>query len=843
MKSLRLPAFIKPMHYSLFFDIDLKQCAFAGKETIDIEITKPTKAIVVHASGLNIQSALLVHGGERKKPKTTVHARQETVTLQLNTAVKGKAQLCIEFTGRLNDDLLGFYRSAYVKDGKKCYLATTQFEAPYARRAFPCFDEPELKATFDVSLATDRNLQALSNMPVRSEVVDGDRKIVAFERTPRMSTYLLYMAAGEFEFLEGSSRGTKMRIVTLPGKKEQAAFALDIAKKFLGYFEDYSGIRYPLPKLDMIALPDFAAGAMENWGAITYREVYLLFDPSMTSTAIKQRIAMIIAHELWHMWSGDLVTMEWWDDLWLNESFATYMAYKAVDHFFPEWRLWNDFIRDEMERAFDDDSLKTTHPVAVSVKDPHQIEEIFDAISYAKGGSVLRMLERYVGEKQFRSGVSAYLKKHQYGNATSENLWDALAEASEKPIRKVAMHWIKQAGHPLIEVSRNKNLLLRQRQFVFGKASRSTWSIPLLIKSGSAVTSGLFEGAKKGLPATDSWCKVNYGQAGFYRVQYSDDLMEQLAAACTQLPVADRWGLQSDLFSLCMNGDVGIDSYFRFIAAYGQEREYLVLSSLYGSMKSIWYVFFHEKFWKETWPAFKKLHDTAFRSALDRLGWDPRQGESKQDALLRDLALRYLGFAEDSGVITQANEKFEAYRTNKAKLHPDIKASVFITVAAQGNEETYECMLSLYREFRSPEEARTILVSLGQFRNERLLQKTLDFAVSAEVRTQDVPIVFASVAANPLSRRILLPWVKKNWKKLERYKKSGKIFIHLLETLIGSRASREEERELRSFFKTHPLAYRMTLARSFERLKRTIAWREKNRKALAAYFLAGATNA
>lgn len=838
-KVFRLPSEIVPVNYDLFFEVDMNTFNFLGKEIIDIDIRKPSSTIILHATDLKISDAKLVFNGRTIKPKIKFESDKEKLTLSFNEKIKGKAKLLIDFSAKLNDNLLGFHRNKYVQNGVEKYIATTQFEAPYARRAFPCFDEPELKATFDVTLKINKNLQAISNMPIKKETIDGSKKIIAFHRTPRMSTYLLYMGVGEFEFLEDRLGKISIRIVTMPGKKNQARFALDMTKKFLQYFEKYSGIPYPLPKLDMIALPDFASGAMENWGAVTFRELYLLFDLKMTSVAVKKRIAMIIAHELWHQWSGNLVTMRWWNDLWLNESFATFMAYKAVDHFFPEWKLWEDFISSETDHAFDEDSLKSTHPVEVEVKDPHQIEEIFDAISYSKGGSVLRMLESYLGEETFRRGVSKYLSAHKYGNATSQDLWNHLARASKKPIKQVAASWVNQAGYPIVEVVMNDNkLILQQRRFVFNYKDKTTWMIPLIIKTNDKQIIELLSKAKKEIPLAAEWFKINYGQTGFYRVKYFEENLSKLKGliARKNLDPADRWGIQSDLFKLCRHGEIALDKYLDFIKSYRREDSYLVLSSIYQSMRGIYFVFSRDDLWNEIWPKFKDIYKETFSTVLNNLGWEPKSNESQKDTLLRELVIRYLGFAEDPKVLEIVAEKFNGYLKKQIELHPDIKAPVFFITAARGDEKVYEKMVDLYLKTQSPEEKRTLLMALGQFKDPKILERFLEFSLTDKVRRQDIIIVVSSVAANPHSRDVLFKWVNKNWKKLESYKKSGRIFLHVIESFISSYVTSDDEKRLKEFFRMHPVEYKMTLSKSFERVRRNVTWREKNRKILAEYF-------
>jgi tricorn protease interacting factor F2/3 len=463
----RLPNGVKPLNYELFFEPDLTNFNFHGKEKIDLKITKQTKEIILNSSNLDIKNVKLMYKSEILNPEIEIDEKSERAYLKFGKKLsKGFGQLTLEFSGKLKDDLVGLYRSEYTTpDGSEKYMATTQFEATYARRAFPCFDEPDKKASFELSVKIDKNLQAISNMPIIEEIEEGNKKYVKFDKTLPMSTYLLYLGVGEFEFLEDKFDDILLRVATTPGKKGQGKFALDLAKKFLSFYQEYSGIKYPLPKLDLVAIPDFAAGAMENWGAITFREVLLLFDPKKSSTPIKKNIAEVIAHELWHQWSGNLVTMKWWNDLWLNESFATYMAYKAVDNFFPEWRMVESFI---YQKPFSSDSLRSTHPIEVEIKSPNEIEEIFDEISYEKGGSVLQMIEGYLGEENFRKGVSYFLSRYKYSSATSKDFWNSLSKLSDKPVKKIMESWVRQAGYPLVEATlKGSKLHLKQKRFLY----------------------------------------------------------------------------------------------------------------------------------------------------------------------------------------------------------------------------------------------------------------------------------------------------------------------------------------------------------------------------------------
>ncbi len=837
--SLRLPESVRPISYNLLFEPDLTNFKFSGTEEIELDVNAPTSEIILNSKDLKVKICKVENSGLTIEPKVELDNEKERLVLRLNKNISGKTKLRIDFEGDLNDSLSGFYRSKYKdKNGNEKYLATTQFEAPYARRAFPCFDEPNYKATFDVSMRIDKDLQAISNMPIIKEVNEGGKKLVRFDRSPRMSTYLLYLGAGDFEFLEEKHGEKTIRIVTTRGKREQAGFALDLAKKFLSYFEEYSKIPYPLPKLDLIAVPDFASGAMENWGAITFREVLILFDQKTTSIRIKKRIAEVIAHELWHQWSGNLVTMKWWNDLWLNESFATYMAYKAIDRFYPEWSIWEDFVNMRTAPAFADDSLKSTHPIEVDIKDPKEIEEVFDNISYGKGGSVLRMIDEYLGHETFRKGVSEYLSKYKYENAASEDLWFSLAEASKNPIEDVMMSWLRQAGHPLIDAKLVGNeVLLKQSKFVFDQKESSKWMIPLVMRAGDTTLTEIVSESERTvkLPEPPSWIKLNYGQSGFYRVKYDEKDIEKLKPLISEkeLPPLDRWGIQNDLFHLSLNGQVTVDRYLDFIKCYEKEDNYLVLSDIYSNLLHIHNVFSQETFWPNIWPAYRNYLKTTYKNVLNKLGWENKEGESTSDALLRGLAIRYLGFVEDEETVSKGRNMFEKFLENKP-LAPDIKYPVLYIAASTGDEETYNKIAEVYVKTQSPEEKVILLQALGQFKSKELAKKSLDFSLSDKVRMQDVGYTMYAVASNPSTREVFLPWVSTNWKKIDAFKKSGHVFMGVVEDTISS--CLRNEKDLTQFLKTHPIEYKMVVNRSLEKLRMNIRWLDTNKTALNKYF-------
>ena len=841
-KTHKLPETVRPSNYELAFDVNMETFSFLGKEKIDVNISAPTKKIILNAMDIDVKSAVAMTNGKKLAARTEMDTENQVLILHLPEKISGNAKIFLEFEGKLNDNLVGFYRSKVIMpDGSARYAASTHFEAPYARRAFPCFDEPAYKATFDITLTMEKNFTGLSNMPAKKEKSEGEKKTIVFERTPVMSTYLLYMGIGEFEFEETKAGDTLIRVVTLGRKKGSGKFALDVCKKTLDYFEKYSGIPYPLPKLDMIALPDFSSGAMENWGAVTFREICLLFDEKKTSTSTKKFIAMIVAHELWHQWSGDLVTMEWWNDLWLNESFATFMAYKAVDHVFPEWKMWEDFVRLETVRAMDDDSLKTTHPIEANVKDVREIEQLFDAISYAKGGNILRMIEDYLGHDAFRTGVGRYLDAHKYGNASSEDLWDSLEAASDKPAKEIVMNWIQQAGYPMVEASvKDGKLSLDQKQFIFGSRARGKkWKIPLIIMAEGmdAPIRHTMDKAKAAIKlGKPEWFKLNYGQTGFYRVKYGKENLSRLTAMAQNkdLGALDRWGLQDDVFRLSLNGMLPLRQYLDMMEAYRNEDSYLILGSISANMRGIQSVFSEDRQWALSWLKFRAHFAQPYRRALERLGWSARRNEPQEDVLMRELAIRYLIFVQDGKAVSKALEIFDKNAGNISAVSPDLRYPAMYAAALTGNGKRRDAIMSLCQSTRDAEERSAALLAMAQFTEPKLLVRLLDFSVSDKARVQDLPTVFASLSVNPAARKVLIPWMKKNWAAIELHSKSGPVFLHIIEAFINAHVM--QEKELRDFFASHPVKYKAVTARAFERLKRSAKWLQANKKGIAGYF-------
>jgi puromycin-sensitive aminopeptidase len=859
-----LPVEVRPITYRLSLSPNLTAFTFAGEETIDIEVSHPTSQIVLNAAELEIQEAHLTREGQLIQAQTiAIDAEEETATLTFATLLPtGTTQLYMRFAGILNDKLRGFYRSEYsLPDGSKRVMATTQFEAPDARRAFPCWDEPAYKAKFEISLVIPADLTAISNMPIVSDTPQpSGTKLVRFAESPIMSTYLLAIMVGEFECVEAQAESTLVRVWTTPGKQEQGRFALDVSARLLSFYHGYFGIPYPLPKLDLIAIPDFAAGAMENWGAITYREVALLVDPAHSSAATKQRVAIIIAHEIAHMWFGNLVTMEWWNDLWLNEGFASWIEYKAVDHLFPEWDMWTQFIFADSGPAMSLDGLRNTHPIEAEVKTPHDINELFDAISYSKGAAIIRMLEQFLGEETFRRGLVHYLSSHAYGNARTEDLWASLAHISGKPVKEIMDTWTKQPGYPYLQVDEEPAehghpvLSLGQRRFfldhdaVLDSRDTSIWRIPVGIKSAVAETPYFTmlerRDATVRLPESlpresgNAWIIVNAGRTGFFRVNYSADMWDRFRPAIesTTLPTADRLGLESDAFALMRAGYLPATQFLALVSAYAQEREYPVWSDLAGSLGWLSNLLAGEPFE----PQLKAFARRLMQPIVTHLGWEPRPNESHLDALLRGIVLHEIGHYDEASVMVEARARFDRYVRDPQAVHPDLRSTVLNLAAYGGDRSTYEALREVERRATLQEEKLRALGALTHFQQQDLLRDALDLSLSPVVRSQDTIRVVAGVAANSHGRELAWEFVKANWAEFDRrYGGGGFLLMRLIEAVSSHFATLAKEREVAEFFLEHPVpSAARTVQQCLERIRINTRWLTNNRLELTASFQA-----
>jgi len=793
---------VNPLHYTIHIEPDLNHFQFSGVTRIVMEAARPIKEITLNAAELAFSSCAIEQGGEFVECPFSIDPEREEITISLSGGMAGRIRVKMEFQGEINARMAGFYRSGYTTDQGRKYAAVTQFQENDARRAFPCFDHPVKKAVFAVEMVIDENLAALSNMPVREErMIGGGRKLVIFEETPRMSTYLLFFGVGEFEFIEDPGE-VLVRATTMPGMKEHARFGLAFGRKALEFCEDYYGIRYPLPKLDLIAIQDFAAGAMENWGAITFRENLLLRHENITSRGGEERICEVIAHEIAHHWFGNLVSPSDWKYLWLNESFATYFGFTVVNRYHPEWDTWSQFLHAETDRAFERDALLKTFPIELPGEEPVVINVSTSPIIYNKGASILRQVEGYIGTDTFREGLRHYLKKHAYACAASHDLWRAFEEVSGGPITRMMKSWVEQPGFPLLEVKRDgTTLLLTQKRFTcLPNAYRQAWLIPVTVKvfydAGTCqVKKVLMEGetARIDIGQGAAAYKVNYGQTGFYRVKYHEEQnLQELGSriARKELPPEDRWGIQNDLYALCMSGDVSIDGYLDFLSHFASEDAFLPLISIAANLSHAYLVMDGAR--RERVAATGK---SLFERALSTIGYEPDPAEQHTVSILRDQILYPAVLYGSETVKEFALQKFTSLMKGGA-VHRDILKSVMQVGALHGNEEVLTWLDRRFKSSPSEDERVNILVALGGFRERTIIEKVQHYTLH-EVPERNRFIPVRLLAANQQAIPFMWEWYVASLNLFEQFHPDH--YERVIESIVPvCGLSREEE--VRAFF-------------------------------------------
>jgi puromycin-sensitive aminopeptidase len=840
--SYRLPRHVLPQHYTVLLEPDFAQAAFTGEVTVDLDVRRATSELVLNAADLQISEARLqVAGGASGPLGATVSylPDEEQVTLSLDQEVApGTAQLYMRFSGKLNDLLRGFYRSKFKgPDGKESWVAVTQFESTDARRAFPCWDEPDMKATFSISVVADEGLTVLSNArELSSEAVGNAKRRTRFADTVKMSTYLVAVAIGPFELTDPELVGdVPVRIAYVPGRGGLAGLAKRASAHALSFLCDYFQMPYPADKLDHVGIPDFAAGAMENLGLVTYRETALLV-PDESAQVEKQRVVQVMSHETAHMWFGDLVTMRWWEGIWLNEAFATFMELLTTDHFEPRWEVWTNFGVERLA-ALATDSLRATRPIEYPVGRPEEADDMFDTITYDKGCSVLRMIERYLGEETFRRGLHSYLDRHQFANTSTTDLWDALEEASGEPVKATMGSWVNQAGHPVVSVGRAgpDEIVLSQRRFLLdaGKDAGDEegsplWVVPVALRYGTPAGEKrqqlLLDQAEAhvALEGEPDWVLLNAGAWGVYRSNYSDDLRERLFANLGALDNRERLSLAGDTWSATLAGIVPLQASLALWQHLRSDKDPDVWWSLQSGLGLLDLISP-----EHVRPQVHGLARSLGTPLFEKMGWEPEQaGETPRLARLRARLVALLGtLGHDPAVREEASRRLGAAGAGQTALPPDLATAVAQVVAAGGSEAEWELLYSRYKAANTPQDEIRYLQALAGFADEPLLGRSLQLAFSDEVRTQDAPFLVMGVLGRREGCGLAWEALESHWDEvLSRWPKTA--MARVLEALPALASGGEDSvRRATSWLDAHPVPRGgLRVAQSRERMEVNLAF-------------------
>jgi aminopeptidase N len=776
----KLPKEVVPTDYAVRFVPDLDKMAFAGTETIKLNARSRVHQLILNALELKIEAAS-IDGKELPASSIKTDPKNELLTLDLPSELAiGGHTLALRFTGKINEQGQGLFYMRYQEQGSgaRKVMLGTQFEATDARRFFPCWDEPLFRARFQLTAVVPENWLAASNMPVQDEKKVAGGKEVCFAATPPMSSYLNVFVAGELDFIESRIGSTQLRVITTKGKTEMGRYALDASAQILQYYNDYFGVVYPLPKLDQIALPGGFGGAMENWGGITYYESKLLFDPKTSSEETKQDIYEVLAHEMAHQWFGDLVTMAWWDNLWLNEGFASWMGSKCTAHFNPQWEVWlrREFPRDPSRRvgiakeaAMEGDARSTTHPIQQQVATEAEANSAFDDITYKKGQSFLRMLESFLGEDVFREGIRRYMAEHAYSNATTVDLWNALSEASGKPVADIAAGWTEQPGFPVVKVKREQDsdVALTQERFTinFKNAPRLEWKIPLTYEvlgqpPASLLMTRKFDNIHK-IPSGRAF-KLNVNGAGNYRVEYDEPSWKLLLGALKYLGVEDRVNLLSDTWALVQADRAPIALYFELV-------EKLQASTELAEREQIIHVLdFVDRLLRGTSEQEKFQHyaRSLLDPTFDAVGWEAKPDEQSAMGNLRASLIRALGNLNDPKIVADCRERFKAFLANPESLSPDLRRAVFSVVGRYADEQTWNELHQLGLKTTSIEEKQNYYDALASAIDPELVKKTLAIALTDELPTSRAIFVVSQVARESGHPDIAWDFARANMKAL-----------------------------------------------------------------------------
>ena len=841
----RLPRTVVPRRYDLTLEPDLAAATFAGTEAVEVEVGEPTTEIVLNSVDIEIDEATIDVAGERMVASVALDDETERATLTFDRAVPaGQAVLHLRFRGVLNDKLVGFYRSTFTDDdGATQVLATTQMEATDARRAFPCWDEPDAKAVFGVTLVVPEDLLAVSNAgEIGREPLPGGKVAVRFADTMPMSTYLVAFVIGPLAATAAVDvDGKPLRVVCPPGKEHLTAFALEVGEFALRYFTDWFDMAYPGDKLDLVAIPDFAFGAMENLGCVTFRERLLLVDPATATQAELQSIVDVIAHEIAHMWFGDLVTMKWWNGIWLNEAFATFMEMSCTDAFRPEWQRWVDFGLSRTA-ALDTDALDATRPIEYPVVSPADADGMFDVLTYEKGASVVRMLEQYLGADRFRDGIRRYMAQHQYGNTETSDLWDALEAETGEPVRRIAESWIFQGGFPEVHVERadgetGSAVRVSQRRFRYDDVDKGErWSIPVVVGSraggegGSRQATALLEDDDVTVPdaAGWPWVNANLGAHGFYRVHYDQPLLDALLDNLADLTALERYSLVDDGWASVLAGSTEAATFLATAARFDDERDLSVWERITGALTEVDRLVAGD--------ARTGLH-TRVAALVGpvrvALGTEAAPGEDDRTRTLRGVLLQTAALlAGDGAARDRAAELLDRFLAHPPSVDPDLAAPALATSATLGDVALHERLVGHYRAAGNPQDRQRLLFSLARFRDPGAFAETLALSLSDDVRSQDAPYLLGQAIANRDNGATAWEFVAAHWADIE-----ARFPANSLSRLVGGiRATRDrgQAEKVAAFLAEHPIPQGDKQVRQhLERMWVTVALAERESGRLA----------
>jgi len=838
----RLPQTVRPEHYTLTLTPDLKAATFTGVETIDVNLAEPTDQITLNAAEIAFESVTATADGKQQRADVALDNEKQQATFTFAEKLPaGKASLAITYTGILNNELRGFYLS---KTAKRNY-AVTQFEATDARRAFPSFDEPAFKATYDVTLVIDSGDTAISNGEIIADTAGpiAGKHTLKFATTPKMSTYLVAFLVGDFQCTSGESDGVAIRSCSTPDKVALTPYSVDVAKFVLHYYNNYFGIPYPLKKLDLIALPDFEAGAMENFGAITYRETALLIDPNTASVGSKKEVVEVIAHEMAHQWFGDLVTMQWWDNIWLNEGFATWMSNKPTAALHPEWNVDQSKVSG-IDNVLNLDAQPTTRTIRAKADTPDEINQMFDGISYGKASDVLLTVENYLGAETFRQGVHNYLAAHKYANATAEDFWEAQTSTSHKPVDKIMESLVDQPGAPIITFGEpaKGQVTVSQKRFYLSPSIQpdpaQKWTIPVCFKTGvpgdrsSSTGWNTSEGQSCDLltPSTDnlhvpasSLFFANAGGKGYYRSAYPPSVYAALVAQVeTALTPAERISLIGDEWAQVRSNKAPVGAYLDLAMAVNTDSSADVVSETVGGITAIYIRLAptaEERAALETWIR------STYAPVYAKLG-PPAGADSSNTREMRAQLFALLGYyGKDPAVIAQAREIAAKYLADPASVDATLGQSALSIAARNGDVALYDQLQKIYETSANPEMQEGALRLLPQFENPSLVQRSLDYAASGKVRNQDAVIQFVIALQNDENREQAWKYIQNNWEKVQ-----AQFTTEMGAVLVSSTSgfcSSDSRSNVEKFFSTHKVASSdVALRHALERIDGCIEFRK-----------------